>query len=48
VAVPGGLPEWLTPITSIVPAQLIALEATRLRGRDPERPPNIYKVTRTT
>lgn len=47
VTAPGGLPEWLAPIGSIVPAQLVAVEAARLRGHDPEHPRHLSKVTRT-
>ena len=43
----GDLPEWLRPITSIVPAQLFALHLALAKGIDPERPPNIRKVTLT-
>ena len=48
VALPGGTPEWLGPIVSIVPCQLHALHVTRARGLDPEQPRNLRKVTRTT
>ena len=48
VGLPGGTPEWLGPIVSIVAGQLHALHLTRARGLDPERPRNLLKVTRTT
>jgi glucosamine--fructose-6-phosphate aminotransferase (isomerizing) len=48
VRIPGGTPEWLGPVVSIVAGQLHALHLTRARGLDPERPRNIGKVTRTT
>jgi glutamine---fructose-6-phosphate transaminase (isomerizing) len=44
---PGGTPEWLGPIVSIVVGQLHALHLTQARGLDPERPRNLNKVTRT-
>jgi glucosamine--fructose-6-phosphate aminotransferase (isomerizing) len=44
---PEGLPEWLVPVVSIVPGQLHALHLTRAKGRDPEAPRSIGKVTRT-
>jgi glutamine---fructose-6-phosphate transaminase (isomerizing) len=44
---PGGTPEWLGPIVSIVIGQLHALHLARVRGLDPERPRNLNKVTRT-
>src|SRR5205823_10549147 len=44
---PSGLPEWLTPITSIVPAQLFSYHLTRSKGHDPENPRTLRKVTLT-
>jgi len=43
----GGLCEELAPIALIVPAQLVAERLALLRGRDPDRPPGLTKVTRT-
>lgn len=45
---PTGLPEWLMPIVSIVPGQLHAMHLTMAKGRDPEQPRSIAKVTRTS
>ena len=47
IPLPSGLPEWLAPITSIVPAQRFAVALARARGLDPEQPRHITKVTRT-
>jgi glutamine---fructose-6-phosphate transaminase (isomerizing) len=47
IALPTGVPEWLRPIVSIVPAQLFAYHVTRARGLDPDHPRAISKVTRT-
>jgi glucosamine--fructose-6-phosphate aminotransferase (isomerizing) len=47
VPLPEGIPEWLTPIVSIVPAQLFAYYLTRARGFDTEAPRSIHKVTET-
>jgi glucosamine--fructose-6-phosphate aminotransferase (isomerizing) len=47
VALPAGIPEWLRPIASIVPAQLFAYHLTVAKGLDPEAPRNLRKVTRT-
>jgi len=44
---PENVPEWLTPLVSIVPAQLFAYHLTRARGFDTERPRAIRKVTET-
>ncbi len=47
MALPSGLPEWLTPIVSIVPAQLFAYHLTRAKGLSTETPRWISKVTLT-
>lgn len=47
IALPGGIPEWLRPAVSIVPAQLFAYHLTVARGLDPNEPRYIRKVTRT-
>jgi glucosamine--fructose-6-phosphate aminotransferase (isomerizing) len=47
IALPAGIPEWLRPIVSIVPAQLYAYHLTRARGLDPEAPRALRKVTLT-
>ena len=47
LAAAGGLCEELAPIALIVPAQLVAERLALLRGRDPDRPPGLTKVTRT-
>jgi glucosamine--fructose-6-phosphate aminotransferase (isomerizing) len=39
--------EDLSPISDIVPLQLLALEAAIARGLDPDRPRGLRKVTRT-
>jgi len=43
----AGVPEWLSPITAIVPGQLAALRLALARGLDPDRPVGLAKVTRT-
>jgi glucosamine--fructose-6-phosphate aminotransferase (isomerizing) len=45
---PSGVPEWLMPVVSIVPGQLHAMHVTMAKGRDPESPRSIRKVTRTS
>ena len=44
---PSGMAEWLTPIVSIVPAQLFAYHLTRAKGLSTETPRWISKVTLT-
>jgi glucosamine--fructose-6-phosphate aminotransferase (isomerizing) len=45
--VPPGVPEWLRPIVSIVPAQLFSYHLALARGLDPESPRGLGKVTLT-
>jgi glucosamine--fructose-6-phosphate aminotransferase (isomerizing) len=47
IRLPNGIPEWLTPLVSIVPAQLFSSHLTRVKGYDTERPRIITKVTET-
>ncbi len=44
---PAGVPEWLTPLVAIVPAQLYSYHLTRACGYDTEAPRTIRKVTET-
>jgi glucosamine--fructose-6-phosphate aminotransferase (isomerizing) len=47
LSLPDGIPEWLSPLVAIVPAQLFAYHLTRAKGYDTERPRLIHKVTET-
>jgi glucosamine--fructose-6-phosphate aminotransferase (isomerizing) len=47
IQLPAGIPEWLSPIVSIIPAQLFAYHLTLAKGFDPEKPRTIRKVTET-
>jgi glucosamine--fructose-6-phosphate aminotransferase (isomerizing) len=42
-----GVPEWLSPLTAVVPGQVTALRLTRLRGLDLDHPAGLRKVTLT-
>jgi glucosamine--fructose-6-phosphate aminotransferase (isomerizing) len=42
-----GVPEWLSPLTAVVPGQVTALRLTELRGLDVDRPRGLRKVTLT-
>lgn len=42
-----NIPEWATPIVSIVLAQLFCYHLTRIKGFDPDVPRSLNKVTRT-
>jgi glucosamine--fructose-6-phosphate aminotransferase (isomerizing) len=47
IPLPTQIPEWLTPLVSIIPAQLFACHLTIVKGYDPEKPRSITKVTET-
>ncbi|MBD3853777.1 MAG: SIS domain-containing protein [Acidobacteria bacterium] len=47
VRLPERLPEWITPIPSIVPAQLFCYHLTRAKGYNTEGPRGLSKVTLT-
>jgi glucosamine--fructose-6-phosphate aminotransferase (isomerizing) len=47
IQLPPQIPEWLTPLVSIIPAQLFACHLTQVKGFDTEKPRNITKVTET-
>lgn len=44
---PVALPEWLSPLTCVVPGQLLALHATLSKGYSPDHPRGLTKVTKT-
>ena len=44
---PTDLPEWLSPLVGIVPAQLFCYHLARAKGHDTEAPRGLLKVTRT-
>ena len=47
IQLPPQIPEWLTPLISIIPAQLFACHLTEVKGYDTETPRSITKVTET-
>jgi glucosamine--fructose-6-phosphate aminotransferase (isomerizing) len=47
IRLPAGMPEWLSPMAAIAPAQLLAYSLSRARGFDPDRPRGLQKVTKT-
>ena len=47
IRLPSGIPEWLTPLVAILPAQLFCYHLTRAKGYDTEAPRTIRKVTET-
>ena len=47
IPIPEQVPEWLSPIISIIPAQLFSYHLTQAKGYDTEQPRTIRKVTET-
>jgi glutamine---fructose-6-phosphate transaminase (isomerizing) len=41
------LPEWLSPLLTVVPGQLAAVELAKLRGANVDSPVGLTKITRT-
>jgi glucosamine--fructose-6-phosphate aminotransferase (isomerizing) len=41
------IPEWLSPVTAIMPGQMLALRLAEAKGLDPDMPRGLRKVTRT-
>ena len=40
-------PEWLSPLVTVIPGQVIALRLATLRGGNVDQPPGLTKITRT-
>jgi glucosamine--fructose-6-phosphate aminotransferase (isomerizing) len=47
IRLPVGIPEWLSPLVTIVAAQLFACHLTVVKGYNTEEPRSISKVTET-
>lgn len=47
IPLPFGMPEWVTPLVSIVPAQLFSYHLTRIKKLNTEAPRGLNKVTET-
>lgn len=47
LVLPVSLSEWLSPLTAIVPGQLLAYYLTAAKDYDPDHPRGLMKVTRT-
>ena len=44
---PEGIPEWLSPLVAIIPAQLFTYHLTLIKGINPDTPRGLKKVTLT-
>ncbi|MCB2210114.1 SIS domain-containing protein [bacterium] len=47
ITLPAGVPEWLSPISAIIPAQFFAMYLAHTRGVDVDQPRGLNKVTET-
>ena len=47
IELPTGVPEWLSPIVTVVPGQLFAGALALAAGQNPDRPRGLSKVTMT-
>ena len=47
LALPGPQPEWLAPMTTIIPGQLLAMHLCNAKGYPIDRPRGLSKITRT-
>jgi glutamine---fructose-6-phosphate transaminase (isomerizing) len=47
IPLPEDMPEWISPLVSIIPAQLFSYHLTRVKGQDTEKPRGLKKVTHT-
>ena len=47
LSIPVDVPEWLSPLVNILPAQLFAYHLTEAKGYNTEQPRSIRKVTET-
>lgn len=45
--IPNDVPEWISPMVSIIPAQLFAYHLALAKGHDADQPRLISKVTKT-
>ena len=47
IRIPDNIPEWLSPIIGIIPAQLFCYHLTLAKGMNPDAPRGLTKVTLT-
>ena len=47
LALPRSVPEWLSPLTTIIPGQLLSLHLAQTRGYDVDSPRSLSKITET-
>ncbi|MDX6512362.1 MAG: hypothetical protein QOE36_1866, partial [Gaiellaceae bacterium] len=42
-----SVPEWLSPLTAVIPGQVAAVRLATIRGADVDRPEGLTKITLT-
>lgn len=47
IELPKGMPEWLSPIVTIITAQLFSMYLAATKGIDVDNPHGLKKVTET-
>jgi glucosamine--fructose-6-phosphate aminotransferase (isomerizing) len=47
ISLPGGIPEWISPMVTVLPGQVLSLALARLKGLDPDYPEGLTKITKT-
>jgi glucosamine--fructose-6-phosphate aminotransferase (isomerizing) len=47
LGLPQDVPEWISPLLTVIPGQLLALYLAKARGLDPDNPRGLNKVTQT-
>lgn len=47
LVLPRGVPEWLAPLTCVIPGQLLAMFLCEVKGNPIDQPRGLSKVTRT-
>ena len=47
LALPRSVPEWLSPLITIIPGQLLSLHLAQTRGYDVDSPRSLSKITET-
>jgi glucosamine--fructose-6-phosphate aminotransferase (isomerizing) len=47
LALPRSVPEWLSPMITIIPGQLLSLHMAQTRGYDVDSPRSLSKITET-
>jgi len=45
IPLPSGIPEWVSPLVAILPAQLFSYHLTHIKGFDTEAPRGLQKIT---